>query len=98
MRQHLYVDFVRSCEYNEDVFLRLCLVRKKGVRMDYLSVKQVSELWGISKRRIQTLCTEKRIPGAMRVGSYWAIPANAEKPKDERVKSGKYIKQNVLVK
>lgn len=60
--------------------------------MDYLSVKQVSELWGISKRRIQTLCTEERIPGAMRIGTYWAIPADAEKPNDQRIKSGKYIK------
>jgi len=60
--------------------------------MEYLSVKQVSELWGISKRRIQTLCTEDRIPGAMRVGTYWAIPADAKKPKDERIKRGKYIK------
>lgn len=60
--------------------------------MEYLSVRQVSELWGVSKRRIQTLCTEERIPGAMRVGTFWAIPADAKKPKDERIKSGKYIK------
>ena len=25
-------------------------------------------------------------------GKSWAIPADAEKPKDERIKSGKYIK------
>jgi hypothetical protein len=28
----------------------------------------------------------------MRVGNYWAIPSDAEKPKDARVKTGKYIK------
>ena len=60
--------------------------------MEYLSVRQIAETWEISRRRVQTLCTEGRIPGAMRVGSYWAIPANAEKPKDERIKSGKYVK------
>ncbi len=60
--------------------------------MEYLSVRQIAEKWAISKRRVQTLCTEGRIPGAMRVGSYWAIPADAEKPKDERIKTGKYIK------
>ena len=38
------------------------------------------------------MCSEERIPGATKIGSYWAIPADAEKPKDERVKSGKYIK------
>lgn len=60
--------------------------------MEYLSVRQIAEKWDISRRRVQTLCTEGRILGAMRVGSYWAIPADAEKPKDERIKSGKYIK------
>lgn len=60
--------------------------------MEYLSVRQIAEKWEISRRRVQTLCTEGRIPGAMRVGSYWAIPASAEKPKDERIKSGKYVK------
>ena len=60
--------------------------------MEYLSVRQIAEKWAISKRRVQTLCTEGRIPGAMRVGRYWAIPADAEKPKDERIKTGKYIK------
>lgn len=59
----------------------------------YLSINQVSEKWGVSIRRIQTLCTTGRIPGATKIGSYWAIPADAEKPKDERIKSGKYIKQ-----
>ncbi len=61
--------------------------------MEYLSISQVSEKWGISGRRIQTLCTEGRITGATKIGSYWAIPADAEKPKDERIKSGKYIRQ-----
>ena len=60
--------------------------------MDYLSIKQTSEKWGVSTRRIQVLCSEDRIPGATKIGSYWAIPADAEKPKDERVKTGKYIK------
>ncbi len=63
--------------------------------MEYLSVKQISERWGISIRRIQILCKENRIPGAFRIGNTWAIPANAEKPKDERIKSGRYIKNKV---
>lgn len=66
---------------------------KVGQNMEYLSIKQTSEKWGISTRRIQILCNEERIPGATKIGSYWAIPADAERPKDERVKSGKYIKK-----
>lgn len=61
--------------------------------MDYLSIKQLSELWGISVRRIQVLCTNGRIPGAKKIGSYWIIPADAQKPKDQRITSGKYIKE-----
>ena len=60
--------------------------------MDYLSIKQLSEKWGISKRRIQTLCSTDRIPGAKKVGDSWIIPDNAEKPVDARIKSGKYLK------
>ena len=41
---------------------------------------------------MQTLCIQGRIEGAMKIGSYWAIPADDEKPTDKRVSSGKYIK------
>ena len=60
--------------------------------MEYQSIKQTSERWGTSIRWIQVLCKEDRVPGAFRVGNTWAIPADAEKPKDERIKTGKYIK------
>lgn len=60
--------------------------------MEYLSIKQTSEKWGISKRRIQVLCAENRIPGAKKIGSYWAIPEEAKKSVDERIKTGKYVK------
>ena len=52
----------------------------------YLSAQAVSELWGITKRRVQNLCVNNRIPGAFRIGNMWAIPADAVKPKDARVK------------
>ena len=68
----------------------------KGIKpMKYLSVKQTSEKWGISVRRVNILCSEKRIPGATKIGFYWAIPADAEKPRDARIKSGKYIKLKI---
>lgn len=60
--------------------------------MKYLSITQTAEKWNISGRRIQILCAEQRIPGAVKIGSYWAIPDDAEKPKDARVKTGKYKK------
>ena len=60
--------------------------------MEYLSLRQTADKWNLSVRRVQTLCSTDRIPGAVKIGSYWAIPAEAENPKDERIKSGKYIK------
>ena len=63
-----------------------------GANMEYLSIKQMSKKWGISVRRIQVLCTSNRIDGAVRIGYVWAIPKDAEKPEDARIKSGKYVK------
>ena len=63
--------------------------------MEYLSIRQTVEKWGLSKRRIQVLCSENRIPGAMKVDSSWVIPADAEKPVDARIRSGKYIKKGM---
>lgn len=62
--------------------------------MEYISTQQASEKWGISSRRIQILCNENRVPGAQKVGRVWIIPFDAEKPKDKRIKSGRYIKSN----
>lgn len=50
---------------------------------------------GISERRIQVLCTNGRLEGATKFGRQWAIPENTEKPDDARIKSGKYIKQDI---
>lgn len=59
--------------------------------MGYMTIAEASEKWGITVRRIQTLCSTNRIPGTTRFGSAWMIPADAEKPADARIKSGKYI-------
>ena len=60
--------------------------------MKYKSIREMADEWGISKRRIQVLCSENRIEGAVRIGYSWAIPADASKPEDARIKSGKYRK------
>ncbi len=63
--------------------------------MKYLSIRQTAVRWGISTRRIQILCAEGRVPGAVRIDYSWAIPDDEPKPKDARIKSGKYIKQTL---
>ena len=60
--------------------------------MSYLSIRQTAEKWGVSTRWVNDLCADGRIPGATKIGSYWAIPDDAQKPRDARVKSGRYIK------
>ena len=60
--------------------------------MEYLSIRQLAEKWNLSPRRINVLCSEGRIAGATKIGSYWAVPADAEKPIDLRIRSGKYMK------
>ncbi|MPM73819.1 hypothetical protein SDC9_120804 [bioreactor metagenome] len=54
--------------------------------LDYISVQQAAIKWGISERRIQKLCEENRIDGAVRFGHAWAIPKNTEKPADGRLR------------
>lgn len=89
------IDFVRGLAYNVIVVEVKEVLFAGRNKMEYLSIKQTAEKWDISVRRIQVLCTEDRIPGAIKIGSYWAIPADAEKPSDQRIKSGKYIKRSV---
>lgn len=61
----------------------------------YMKIKEASEKWGISERRINALCLSGRLDGAIKFGTTWAIPSDLAKPADARVKSGKYIKKNV---
>ena len=60
--------------------------------MEYLTSVEMSEKWGITSRRISVLCSEGRIEGVIKKGKTWLIPADAEKPADARIKSGKYVK------
>jgi Fic family protein len=52
--------------------------------MKYISIKEASERWRISDRRIRVLCNEGRIEGASKVGRNWSVPSDAVKPADAR--------------
>lgn len=60
--------------------------------MDYMTIKEAADKWGLSVRRVQEICTNEMIPGVIKFGREWAIPKDAKKPVDKRIKSGKYIK------
>lgn len=57
----------------------------------YVTVKQASEKWGISDRRVRTLCSEGKISGVIREGRNWRIPLDARKPEDGRYKTAENL-------
>ncbi len=52
--------------------------------MDYMTLKEASEQWGISARMINYYCAKDRIPGAVKMASVWLIPKGTQKPADQR--------------
>ena len=57
-----------------------------------MTIKEAAEKWNLSVRRVQTICSEGTVAGVIKFGHAWAIPSDAEKPEDQRIKSGKYVK------
>ena len=57
--------------------------------MDYLKIQDLAVKWGLSARRIQALCSQGKIEGAVRFGRDWIIPKNATRPIDGRTKAGR---------
>ena len=51
--------------------------------MEYRSVAEIAELWGISERTVRNYCAERRIEGAVLIGKTWKIPADAVRPDAE---------------
>ena len=59
---------------------------------DMITVKKAAAMWGLTERRVSTLCKEGKIKNAIKNGKSWLIPTDAEKPADNRIKSGIYVK------
>jgi hypothetical protein len=66
-------------------------VRMRG---GLISISEAAEKWGITRRRVQVLCAQNRIPDLTKFGIAWAIPKNAEKPEDAR--KAKPIAENLF--
>ena len=52
--------------------------------MEYLKIDDIAKKWGIGVRRVQLLCSNGKIEGAVRFGRDWMIPKDAVKPPDGR--------------
>lgn len=63
--------------------------------MDYITAQEAAEKWKITRRRVQILCVEGRIQGAIKKANLWLIPNNAEKPLDRRKRVYSSICENM---
>lgn len=54
--------------------------------MDYMTVSETAEKWGLKVRMVNYYCSAGRIAGAVRFNRAWAIPKDAVKPSDGRYK------------
>lgn len=59
-----------------------------------MSVKEAARLWNLTERRVAGLCKEGKIKGVKKQRHSWVIPSDAEKPVDNRVKTGVYKKSS----
>lgn len=62
----------------------------------YISVGDAAKKFNISNRRIQLLCEQGRIEGAIMISGVWLIPDIAQKPLDSRRKNASYIQPCLL--
>lgn len=51
-----------------------------------MQIREASEKWNISERRIRQLIQDGRIDGATKIGTTWNIPEDTTKPIDKRFK------------
>jgi excisionase family DNA binding protein len=61
--------------------------------VEYISVKQAAEQWGLSDRRVRLLCEQGKIKGVVQEGRSYRIPIDAVKPADGRSLHGKIVPQ-----
>lgn len=56
---------------------------------EYLTAIEMARCWNITTKRVQVLCNQNRISGAIKKSGIWLIPFNAKKP--EMLKSEKKV-------
>ena len=67
-----------TCRYRQKVVsLQRVFKRKLADNMEYLSVNQYAEKYGISERTARNYCALGKIEGTFLTGKTWNIPADA---------------------
>ena len=62
----------------------------------FLKAKDIAQLWGITPRRVNQLCTAGFINGAYKEGRYWLIPSDTTKPEILRNKQNPPLSGRLL--
>ena len=52
--------------------------------INYLTVKEAGEKWGVTGRMVTIYCNAGKIDGAQKKGNLWLVPIDAKKPIDGR--------------
>jgi hypothetical protein len=60
-----------------------------GLETEIMTVRDAAEQWRITPRRVQVLCNNGQVQGAVRLGGTWIIPRGTPRPIDGRTKASK---------
>ena len=59
--------------------------------MDYMTLKEAAEKWGVTPRRVNYYCAGGRTLGAVKMAGVWLLPKTVEKPMDACTKDFRKI-------
>ena len=65
--------------------------------MDYMTLKEAAEKWGVTPRRINYYCDGGCVSGGVQMVIIWLIFMYAEKPTDRRFKNTKISSHEISV-
>lgn len=57
--------------------------------MEYISVKDTADKWGLTPRMVVYHCVNNRIQGAQKLSGVWLVPRDADRPEDRRKGNGR---------
>ena len=61
---------------------------------EMITVQLTAQKWGITPRRVQILCNQGRIDGAIKRSGVWFIPTTAQKPARQKRLDKKQTRKN----
>lgn len=72
---NIHNDFLTNFAFGYKIYyiILYCFVQfLAGIKMieGYLTIKDIAEKWGVTRRRIQTLCSQGKIEGQRGLGMY----------------------------